>query len=144
MLDQRAGRPADALSRYREVVEQDIGFYMAHVRMAEIHEGAARWDRAVEARRHALNANPDDPSLMLDLGVTLAKAGRLADAEEALRQALEANPRDARVPYYLGVVQQQLGEAADAAASFRRFLTLAPSRYDRQIADARRRLASLE
>jgi Flp pilus assembly protein TadD len=49
-----------------------------------------------------VDANPDDPSLVMDLGVTLGKAGRFADAEEALQRAEEANPRDARILFWLG------------------------------------------
>jgi len=57
---------------------------------------------------------------------------------------MEANPRDARVLYYLGIVDQQLSKKDDARSAFTRFLTLAPSRYERQIADAKQRLASLQ
>lgn len=143
VLNQRGGDPNEAIRLFRETLENDAGYYMAHVQLANIYEGIRRWDQAVLERRYAVNANPDDPSLLLDLGLTLAKANQLADAEESLRQALAANPRDARVPYYLGVVEQQLSKPADARAALTRFLAIAPSRYDRQIADAKQRLASL-
>jgi tetratricopeptide (TPR) repeat protein len=144
LLQRRAGRLDEAVQLYRRTLEEDVGLYMAHVRLAELHEAAGRWPEAVEERRFAVNASPDNASLLFDLGVTLAKAGRWLDAEEPLQQALEANPRDSRAPYYLGIVQQQLGKPADARAAFERFLLLAPSRYERQIANARQRLATLQ
>ncbi|MGH7675328.1 MAG: tetratricopeptide repeat protein [Gemmatimonadales bacterium] len=144
VLTQRAGRLDDAVRLYQRTLEEDLGFYMAHVRLAEIHEAAGRWNAATDARRNAVNASPDNASLLLDLGITLAKAQRWGEAETPLRQAMEANPRDSRVPYYLGIVQQQLGKTADARASFDQFLSLAPSRYERQIANAKQRLAALQ
>lgn len=141
---QRNGNPNEAIRLYREALENDVGLYMAHVQLANIYEGARMWEQAILSRRNAINANPDDASLLLDLGLTLAKAGKMVDAEEPLRQAQSANPRDARTSYYLGIVEQQLGKKDDARAAFTRFLAIAPSRYDRQIADAQQRLATLQ
>lgn len=144
VLKHRAGKLEEAVQLYREALENDAGLYMAHVRLAEIAEMNRNWDQAIAERRNAANANPDDPSLLLDLGKAYAGAGRLAEAEETLRQAMDASPRDSRVPYYLGVVAQLLQKRDDARAAFDRFLALAPSRYDRQIADAKQRLVSLQ
>lgn len=139
-----AGRVNDARRLFQEALVNDAGLYMAHVQLAGIYESSRMWDEAIAERQHAVNANPDDPSLALDLGVTFAKTGRWEQAAATLRLAMEANPRDARTPYYLGVVEQQLANKEDARAAFTRFLAIAPSRYDRQIADARQRLAALQ
>ena len=93
--------------------------------------------------RLAVTANPDDPSLLTDLGVLLRQADSLAESETVLRQSMDANPRDSRVPYYLGVVEQQLNKKEEARASFDRFIALAPSRYARQLDNAKQRLAAL-
>jgi len=144
VLHQRAGRLEEAASYYREAVEKDIGLYMAHVRLAGLAETNRDWTTAIAERRAAVNANPDDPSLLLDLGRTLGTAGDLAEAEDVLRQGQDANPRDSRLSYYLGVVQQQANKKEEARASFTRFIALAPSRYERQVASARSRLAALQ
>lgn len=143
ILHQRAGEPTDAIRLYREAIQNDIGLFMAHVHLAEIYEGLGQWDQAIEARRNAVNANPDDPSLQMDLGWLLAKRQRFVDAEAALAEAAERAPRDPRSRYYLALVQQQLGKTADARSTFQRFLAIAPSRYQRQIADAQQRLETL-
>jgi tetratricopeptide (TPR) repeat protein len=143
VLNHRAGRLADAEHLYRTVVENDIGIYMAHARLAAIAESKGDWPTAASERRAAVNANPDDPSLLLDLGRTLSALGDFAAAEEALKQGVAGNPRDSRGSYYLGIVQQQLNKKEEARAAFSRFISLAPSRYARQIEDAKQRLIAL-
>lgn len=141
---QKSGDLNGALAIYRETLGFDLGLFPAHLRIAEMYEGARQWDDAINARRNAYNANPDDPSMQLDLGWTMAKAGKFADAEKELREAAERAPREPRAPYYLGLVQLQLGKGADAKANFERFIQIAPSRFERQIADARQRLAGIK
>jgi tetratricopeptide (TPR) repeat protein len=142
-MQHRAGHLTEAVALYRESLENDIGLYSAHVRLAGIAEANGQWEAAITERRNAVNSNPDDPNLVFDLGLTLAKAGQFPEAEETLKQAMDANPRDARVPYFLGVVEQQLGKTEDTRAALTRFLAIAPSRYERQVKDAQQRLAAL-
>lgn len=142
MLDLN-GKPNDAITLYREAAQNDIGLYMAHVRLAAIYETHNMLAQAVRERQEAVNAAPDDPSLLYDLGGTQAKSGDWAGAEKTLEQAAEANPHDARVAYRLGIVKQQLNKPAEAKSAFTRFLAIAPSRYAQVIADAKQRVASL-
>jgi tetratricopeptide (TPR) repeat protein len=139
----RSGQPKLAEPLFLQVVEQDAGNYMAHVRLAELHEAAQDWDGAIAERRHAVDADPEDASLLLDLGVTLGKAGKFADAEVALTDAVTTNPRDTRSLYWLGIAREQLGKGMEARQAFERFIALAPSRYARQVEAARVRLARL-
>lgn len=143
VLNLRAGDPNAAIEAFRQVLEEDAGYYMAHVQLANIYENNRLWPQAIDERRNAVNANPDDASLLLDFGMTLAKGNQWAAAETALRQAAETNPRDTRALYYLGIVEQQLAKPTEARDAFTRFLALAPSRYDRQVADAKQRLTAL-
>jgi len=143
-LKQRSGKLQEAADLFRSALEHDAGLYPAHVRLAQLYESVQRWPVAIDERRAAVNANPDDPSLVYDLGVTEAKAAQWAAADSTLRQAMDANPRDSRVPYYLGIVEQQLGNKEEARSAFQRFLALAPSRYQAQIDNAKQRLAALQ
>jgi tetratricopeptide (TPR) repeat protein len=142
LVEQRAGRPADAMNLLKETIATDLGLYMAHVHLADLYEQYQMWNEAVAERHRAIEANPDDPTLVRDLGVTLLRAGRAADAEPVLHQAVDANPRDPGAPYVLGMVEQQLNKPADARAALTRFLALAPSK-DRRIPDAKDRLTKL-
>ena len=143
LLRQRTGQLAEAEGLYRAVLGEDLGMYMVHVRLADLYESRSAWDMALAEREEALALNPDDPTSMLELGLTLGKAGRLAAADSALHAAARAAPRDARVPYYLGLVADARNRPAEARAAFERFLALAPSRYADRITDARRRLNAL-
>lgn len=142
--EQRAGHPNEAIKLYQDVLGDDIGFYAAHVRLAEIYEAHQMWDEAILERQRAVEAAPDNSSLELYLGETLANAGRWADAEQPLATAQRANPRDSRIPYFLGRVEQQLGKPAAAKDAYTRFITIAPSRFAAQVADAKQRLATLQ
>ena len=141
---QTAGKTVEAVQLFEEVLNNDIGFYMAHVRLANIYEGQKDYARAARARQSAVDANPDDPSLLMDLGVTLGKAGDFAGAESRLQQAYETNPRDVRPLFWLGIARAQQGKSKEAREAFESFVRLAPSRFERQITMAKDRLAQLQ
>jgi tetratricopeptide (TPR) repeat protein len=143
VMQERLGKLNDAIDTYMEAARNDLGLFMAHVHLANMYEQHGMWTQAIRERQAAVNANPDDASLQLDLGETYIQAGQWQDAEKALKDAQAGNPRDARVPYYLGVVQMQLNEKDDARNELTHFVAIAPSRYQRQVADARKRLDSL-
>jgi len=138
-----AGNGPEAERLYLQLLERDLSYYMAHARLAAIYEAERRWAEAISERRRAEDANPEDASLVFDLGVTLANAGLLAEADSTLRRAEAANTREVRAAYVLGVVNAGLGRPAVAREAFNTFLSLAPSRYTEMIADARQRLAAL-
>lgn len=140
---QLAGRTDEALVLYREVLTTDLGVYMANVQRANIYESRKRYPEAIVERQAAINANPDDASLLLDLGVTLGKAGQFAEAAHILRQAADQAPRDARPLFWLGIAETQLGHKDEARAAFTSFIARAPSRLGRQLDLARQRLAAL-
>lgn len=142
-IKQRSGKLNEAIDLYRESVTNDIGLYMAHVRLADMYESAKMWPEAVTSRRNAVNANPEDETLVLDLGKTLANAAQTDESITVLRQAASANPRDPRPFLYLGILLEQQGKNEEARTAFNQFLALAPSRYERQIAVAKQHLDAL-
>jgi tetratricopeptide (TPR) repeat protein len=144
LFQQAAGKTDSAIATYRKAIENDLGLYMAHVRLADIYEGRKELHKAIEERRNAINANPDDPSLQMDLGVTLGKAGDFADAETALKAATDGLPRDFSAWYWLGIAEQQLGRKAEAKKAFEQVIALAPSRVPDLIVKANQRLATLQ
>ena len=144
VIQQAAGKPMDAIMTFQEVLNNDVGAYMAHVRLANIYEAQKNYELAIRSREFAVNVNPDDASLVMDLGITLGKAGDMAGAEMRLRQALEQNPRDVRPLFWLGIATQAQGKKDASREAFTRFIQLAPSRYERQVASARERLTQLQ
>jgi tetratricopeptide (TPR) repeat protein len=143
ILRQRMRRFDDAERLFRLVLGEDFGLYMAHVRLADVLEARQAWDAALVEREEALLLNPDDPTSLLELGLTLGRAGRLAAADSVLRAAAAAAPRDARPLYYLGLVASARNRPDEARRALEAFLALAPSRQADRIVDARRRLNAL-
>jgi len=143
-LRQRNGDNMAAQDLYRQVIENDIGNYMAHVQLARMHEAARDWTNAVRERRLATEINPDDHTLVYDLGAALARAGEWNEAETALLRAQEMQPRYPRTWHALGVVEQQLGKREEARAALNHFLAIAPARFTAQVTDAQQRLAQLQ
>jgi Tfp pilus assembly protein PilF len=140
---ERVGQLPEAVRLYREVLESDLGLYMAHVHLAEIYASTQQWDSALTESREAILTNPEDPSSLLTHGILLTRAGQLAAAEDTLRRAMEANPRDARVPYFLGLAQLALHKTDDARVTLQRFMAIAPSRYQPQVREVQDSLAKV-
>ena len=139
-----AGRYDQAAPTFRRALEFDIALYPAHVQLARISEAQHDWDQAVRERQAAIDANPEDPGLITDLGVTFMQAGRLEEAADAFAQSMTAGPRDARGPYLAGVVALRLDRKDAAREAFDRFLRIAPSRFAPQMAEARDQLRALD
>ena len=143
VLKHRMGKTDEALRLYQQVLENDLGNFMAHVQIARIYEGVQQWDMAITERRRAIDTNPDDASLLLDLGITLGRAGQFDQALEALEQSREMNPRDVRTLFWIGTAAFQLQKHDRAKEAFSAFVAGAPARFDRQIAMARQRLTEM-
>lgn len=140
----RAGGLERARQLYREAGENDFGLYMAHVQLAGIYVAAGQFDSAIVEREAAVNSNPDDSSVQVDLALTLMQADRDFDAVAPLHRAAQLNPHDARVPYLLGVLAEKAGRRSEARREFERFIAMAPSRLADQVTDAQRRLGLLQ
>ena len=142
-LQERVGRTDEAVTTYQRLLARDLSVWMAHVRLAKIHDDRGEWSEAIRERRLAIGAAPEDASLLLDLGITLSRAGRPEEAVGPLAQAQAGLPRNFRVPYWQGLVALQRARPADAREAFGRFLSLVPSRYTGEIAEVRGRLRDL-
>jgi Tfp pilus assembly protein PilF len=140
----KAGQQAEAIKLLQESVTNDLGLYMAHVRLAEMYEEQHRIKSALQERRRALEASPEDPALLYDMGEALYRAGELSDAYGFLEKAVQANPRSARALYMFGSVAQKLEQNKEAKEAYTRFIAMAPSRFQEQIVEAGHRLETMK
>ena len=74
-VHQQARRWEEAVKRYQELAQENLGLDDAHTHIAEIYEAQERWSEAVEERVRAVNANPDATSLLFNLGSTSITLG---------------------------------------------------------------------
>ena len=143
IFKERMHKPADAVQLYQDAISADLGLYMAHVRLAQMYRQYKMWDKAVAEAQAAVDANPEDASLLVDLGAIDRDAGRLPDAQDALKRATTVDGRFPEAYYRLGIVSQELNQAGDARAAFTHFIAIAPHRLGAEVADATQRLSTL-
>ena len=100
-------------------------FYRAYnVAWEQAQKG--RYEEAIVQWKKALELNPGEASVHLNLGVALARAGKADDAIEEYRKALEINPNDAEVYYRLGMSLADMGRFDEAIANYQKGLELRP------------------
>jgi predicted Zn-dependent protease len=96
-----------------------------------------RFDEAAGIYRDLLRARPDDPRLLMNLGMALAMGGREADALPALHRAIERDPSLVPAHLFLGSSYLAVGEPAKAIAPLERVVAARPTDVEQ-----RRMLAS--
>ncbi len=139
VLQQKAGLEEAAEKSYRDALSEEPGLYLAHARLADLYESRLRLEDAVRERRLAASVDPDDPSLLVDLGRTLMRAGNAAEAVEPLRRAIAMQPRLPEAYHQLGRALVALHDPA-ARATLAHFIACAPSTMAAAVDSARQLL----
>ena len=88
---------------------------------------AGQFDEAARIYRDLLQTVPDEPGLLLNLGMALAMGGREAEAIAPLQKAVALNPRLIPAQLFLGSSYLARGEAAKAIAPLERVVAAQPS-----------------
>ena len=142
VLQEGAGHLAEAQSLLYEAATEDLGLYMAHVRLANIAEARGDAQVALSERQLAVDANPEDPTVHLEQGLTYANVRMYPQAIASLETAIRLNPLDAQAHYFLGVVHEMAGNTQASLSALERFVAIAPARMAQERADAQTRLGS--
>ena len=82
---------------------------------------------ATTAYRKALAVTPEDPALLINLGLALADGGDLSAAVPVYQQSLRADPRQPLAQLNLGIALERSGNSADAVEAWRRAIALDPT-----------------
>lgn len=75
---------------------------------------------AVDIFREMLRSNPDDPKIMLMLGISLSRNGIYPEAAEVLKKTAERQYEPARAYYELGVAEYKMGNFGASREYFAR------------------------
>lgn len=86
-----------------------------------------RYDAAAEIYRDLLTAMPDEPGLLMNLGMALAMGGHEADALQPLQRAVSLNPKLIPAQMFLGSSYLALGRAKEAVGPLERVVAAQPS-----------------
>jgi Tfp pilus assembly protein PilF len=116
------GRYAEARSAYESVLAENLGFYMAHVRLSAVAQFLHDTTAALTELETAALMRADDPVVLTLHGGFLDGAGRLAEAERELRAAIHADT-DYALPYAaLGHVAEQRHDTTAAISNYHEYL----------------------
>jgi tetratricopeptide (TPR) repeat protein len=143
IIQQRQGLDDVAEQSFKTALTEDLGLYMANVRLADLYERNGRLQEAVMERRRATATNPEDPSLLVDMGRTLMAADSAGVAVEVLRRAVKMRPRMVIGYYELGRALAANSQGAEAREALQHFIRSAPSTMALDLRAARELLADL-
>jgi tetratricopeptide (TPR) repeat protein len=91
-------------------------------------DAEASYQKATDAFAKAVEITPTDAGMFNDLGLALAKAGRLDEAKAMFAKAAELDPAGAGKYYYnLGALLLDRGQTDAAVEQFKKAVTVAPS-----------------
>jgi tetratricopeptide (TPR) repeat protein len=98
---------------------------------------ADRFDEAAAIYREILQKLPDEPGILMNLGMALAMSGQSKEAIQPLSRALELRPTLMPAALFLGQSHLDLGQPEQAIAPLQKFVTAQPANLQ-----ARQMLAS--
>jgi Tfp pilus assembly protein PilF len=143
MAHLRRGDAAAARAAFGRALTEDLGFGMAHGRLARLTRDRGNPMAALPEYDLAVGLRPEDGVLRHDYGATLHDLGRYADAEAQLREAVRIEPYWAAPRFSLAAALQAQGKTQEAAEQFEAYLARCPRALELQAAEARRRLERL-
>ncbi len=116
----QAGRLDEAVTLYREIVEETPGHFDAVHLLGVI--ALQRGDLATAERliTQALTVKPKEAAALNNLGTTLLRGHRLAEAREQFERAVKAQPAFVDAQSNLGNALRQLGRIAESVAPLKR------------------------
>jgi tetratricopeptide (TPR) repeat protein len=140
ILHARQDRPAEARAAFLRALEENLGFYMAHVRLAGVSLAERDTATALNAMETALLIDPQDPFVATYYGTLLLQVGRLADAKRWYQAAVRADSDYALPRLYLGQLHDMQGDTLTAREHYAAYLAhSARTAPDREWARARLR-----
>jgi tetratricopeptide (TPR) repeat protein len=126
MLHGSRGRYPEARAAFEQALAENLGFYMAHVRLSgtlvALHDTAT----ALSELETAILIRPDDPLVLIYDGNLLVSTGRVADGEKRIRAALQADSNFALPHIFLGMAAEARHDTTAALAQYTDYLARAP------------------
>ncbi|HEY1576501.1 MAG TPA: tetratricopeptide repeat protein [Terracidiphilus sp.] len=126
-------RNPEAMDRFETVLGIDLrnndartGELAAATELAISARRENRQDAALKVLEHARAKLPDDPKLLLNLGIQATEMGLLPEANDSLLAAQKLDPTDPEILYALGHLEMQQQHLQAAEADLRAYLVKRP------------------
>jgi tetratricopeptide (TPR) repeat protein len=123
-----AGRMADSVPHYRELLRLDPRHIEGRVGLARAYDALEEPERALDALTEGIGLAPEQTELLVQRGALLGRMRRFPDGEADLRRVLKLHPAHAPAQFELGLLLWRKGLATEAAELFQRSLALQPDR----------------
>ncbi|MEG3619275.1 tetratricopeptide repeat protein [Magnetovibrio sp. PR-2] len=94
--------------------------------LALSHQSSGNLSEAENIYRQILQADPNQPEVLLNLGVISGQAGQFDVACDFLKQAIALSPNSALARFNYGNALRELGRLDEAAESFKKALVINP------------------
>jgi tetratricopeptide (TPR) repeat protein len=143
MMYARFNDRVSARRAFERAIGEDLAFYMAHVRLAELAMGRRDLNDAVESLSLATEMRPDDALALASYAQALVAVGRLEDAHAAYAKAITHAPHYADLRFTQAELFDRTGDAKSALDSYRAYVARASRQDSAQIDFANDRIASL-
>jgi len=115
-----------ALTRLREIVEQDSEDAQAQRRLGVALKSIGRVDEALTHLKRAAELSPDDPGILLSLGIFYSSQRRFDDADTSYRRVLAIVPDHAKALNNLGNIALRRGNETGAIEWYRQAVEAEP------------------
>lgn len=123
----KAGKPAAAISLYKEALLRDPGSLDAELGLGGAYEKSGDLAHAIEAYSRATQLSALNANAWRQLGEVRTKLRQSAEAAAALRKSIELDPDVPEAHYALAIVlADQLGDRSAAETSYREAIRLQP------------------
>ena len=142
MLQGTNGRYDKARAAFEQALAENMGFYMAHVRLSGTLVALSDTATALSELETAILIRPDDPLVLIYDGNLLVSTGRIAEGEKRIRQALRADSDYALPHAFLGIAAAARHDTAAARVEYTEYLARAPRKAPER-AWAKSQLAAL-
>jgi tetratricopeptide (TPR) repeat protein len=119
---------APAREAFTKALTEDLSFYMAHVRLAEIEATNRKPVTAANELGMAVELRPANGVVRYQFGAALVLLRRFDEAETQLREAIRIEPYWAQPHYQLGLALEGGEKYAEAITAFNDFVAHSPRR----------------
>jgi tetratricopeptide (TPR) repeat protein len=113
---------------YERALEIDPSMFPSRIHLSELHMKDRNYEEAVTLLEFANARRPDDPGLLITLGVAYRGVGRVEDAVSSYKAALQSDPGFVDAWFNLGIVYgDSLKDYSRSISAFEQYIEMSGS-----------------